>query len=242
MKSRIRLRRGFFWTNPEDKELRATLENLLGLKPRRLAHYINAISHSSVTNEPGWNNERLEYLGDAILGAIVGEYLFKKYPLRDEGFLTEMRAKIVCRASLNDIARKMGLEGVIRYNKQDRSLRRSHIFGNALEALIGAVYLDLGFERTRRFVLKRILSNHVDIDNLENVEFNYKNKIYSFAQKQNKDIDFVTVEEKTQAGRKVFTVAIMIDGKELVRATGYTKKDAGQNAAEAAVAQLQNYN
>src|SRR5690606_12127451 len=108
------------------------------------------------------NNERLEFLGDAFIGSIVGEYLFKKYPTQNEGFLTEMRSKIVSRQSLNDIAVKMGLPKIVRYNIQDKVLKRSHIFGNALEALVGAIYLDRGFDYTKKFIYQNLLSNYVD--------------------------------------------------------------------------------
>lgn len=219
----------------EDKILQKALKNLLGFKPRYLPYYIIAVTHSSKSDQVELNNERLEYLGDAFLGAIIGEYLFKKYPTRDEGYLTEMRSKIVSRNSLNEIARRMGLQKIVRYNQYDKILRRSQIFGNALEALIGAVYLDVGFERTRKFILKRVLSTFIDMEELETMEYNIKNKVYSWAQKEGKVISFVSVKESIEAGRKVFTMAILIEGEEFVRATGYTKKEAGQRAAEAAM-------
>lgn len=218
----------------EDKELQAALKNLLGFTPKFLTFYIIALTHSSQNDQTAHNNERLEFLGDAFLGSIVAEYLFKKYPQNDEGFLTEMRSKIVSRNSLNEIARKMGLRKIVRFNHQDKILQRSQIFGNALEALIGAIYLDVGFKKTRRFIIKQILSNYVDMDMLENTEYNFKNKIYTWAQKNGKEIQFITLGESIEAGRKVFSLAIMVDDVELVRATGYTKKEAGQRAAEMA--------
>lgn len=219
----------------EDKTLQKALHNVLGFKPGYLPFYIAAITHRSQSEVTTSNNERLEFLGDAFIGAIVGEYLFKKYPTRDEGYLTEMRSKIVSRISLNEIALRMGLQKIVRYNYNDRLLRRSHIFGNALEALVGAVYLDVGFEKTRKFILKRLLATYIDMEELEVKEFNFKNKLYTWAQRNGKKLDFVTLDERSEAGRKVFTVSIEIDQVSLVTATGYTKKEAGQLAAQRAL-------
>lgn len=223
----------------EDKVLRKVLKNILGFKPGYLPFYVSAITHRSHSDILTVNNERLEYLGDAFLGSIVGEYLFKKYPTKDEGYLTEMRSKIVSRQSLNDIALRMGLQKIVRYNEQDRLLRRSHIFGNALEALVGAVYLDAGFEQTRKFILKSLIGNYIDIDTLEVTDFNFKNKIYTWAQKLNKQLDFVTLGESFEAGRKVFKVGLEVDGEMFVTATGYTKKAASQTAAQRALEKVE---
>ncbi|RYG23549.1 MAG: ribonuclease III, partial [Chitinophagaceae bacterium] len=118
--------------------------------------------HRSKIEELAQNNERLEFLGDAILGSIIAEYLFKRYPGQPEGYLTELRSRIVRRETLNNVAMRMGLHKLVQYNKNDRGLSRSHIFGNALEALIGAVYLDRGFTRTRKFILDQIIKPYVD--------------------------------------------------------------------------------
>jgi ribonuclease-3 len=223
----------------EDKELRKALKNILGYKPKYLPFYISAITHRSYTDAAVDNNERLEFLGDAYIGSIVGEYLFKKYPTKDEGYLTEMRSKIVSRQSLNDIALRMGLQKVVRFNRNDRLLRRSQIFGNALEALVGAVYLDVGFEKTRKFILKQMLATFIDIDELEVTEYNFKNKLYTWAQRNNKVIVFETVQESIQAGRKVFEVVIQVDGDNFITATGYTKKEASQLAAHRALEKIE---
>jgi ribonuclease-3 len=219
----------------EDKALQKALKNILGFKPGYLPYYTSAITHRSQSDQIAHNNERLEYLGDAFIGSIVGEYLFKKYPTRHEGYLTEMRSKIVSRHSLNEIALRMGLQKIVRFNKNDKMLRRSHIFGNALEALVGAVYLDVGFEKTRRFILKRILATYIDMEELEITEYNFKNKLYTWAQRNGKQIEFVTLSEKLEAGRKVFTVSIEVDGESFMVASGYTKKEAGQMAAQKAM-------
>lgn len=232
--------RNFFGSySQEDKELRKALRNILGYKPNYLPFYISAITHRSQSDTVLNNNERLEFLGDAFIGSIVGEYLFKKYPTKDEGFLTEMRSKIVSRQSLNEIALRMGLQKIVRFNKNDKMLRRSHIFGNALEALVGAIYLDVGFEKTRKFMLKQLIGNHIDIDELESTEYNFKNKLYTWAQRSGKQMDFITVNETFEAGRKVFHVAIEVDGETFITATGYTKKLAGQAAAQKALEKIE---
>jgi len=228
----------FLKTNEDDKELKKALKNILGFQPGRLLFYITAFTHRSSNEDLVANNERLEFLGDAYIGSIVGEYLFKKYPNKDEGFLTEMRSKIVSRNSLNDIALKMGLQKLIRFNKNDKMLRRSNIFGNCLEALVGAIYLDKGFEKTRKFILKNMLYNYIDIDDLEITDFNFKNKLYNWAQVNNHVLDFVTLGESNEAGRRVFTVGIEVDGELFIKATGYNKKAAGQTAAQKALEQL----
>jgi ribonuclease-3 len=133
----------------------------------------------------------------------------------------------------------MGLQKVVRFNRNDRLLRRSQIFGNALEALVGAVYLDVGFEKTRKFILKQMLATFIDIDELEVTEYNFKNKLYTWAQRNNKVIVFETVQESIQAGRKVFEVVIQVDGDNFITATGYTKKEASQLAAHRALEKIE---
>ncbi len=228
-------KRILFRATKEDKELQQSLKNVLGFTPDYLPYYITAITHRSFNEELEGNNERLEYLGDAFIGSITGEYLFKKYPTKDEGYLTEMRSKIVSRNSLNEIALRMGLQKIVRYNHHDKMLRRSQIFGNALEALVGAIYLDKGFEKTKKFILKYLIGTFVDIDELEHTDYNFKNKLYTWAQRGGKKIEFITLDETWEAGRKVFKVAIEVDGEQLITATGYNKKQAQQYAAQKAL-------
>ena len=133
----------------------------------------------------------------------------------------------------------MGMQKIVRFNKNDKMLRRSHIFGNALEALVGAVYLDVGFEKTRKFILKRILATYIDMEELETTEYNFKNKLYTWAQRKGKHIEFITVSEKIEAGRKIFPVGIEADGQTIMTASGYTKKEAGQLAAQKALEKLE---
>ncbi len=219
---------------PKDKQLKKSLENLLGYSPGNLSIYKLALSHRSQSRNAEENNERLEFLGDAILGAIIGEHLFKKYPYKDEGYLTEMRSKIVNRQQLNEVALKIGLKKLMFYNRNE-GLISNTIFGNAFEALIGAVYLDKGYDKTRRFVLKRILLPYIDIDELETTETNFKNKLYSWANKNNRILDFETIDETKEGARKLFTIAIVVDGERISTGKAFNKKDAGQIAAKAAI-------
>ena len=214
--------------------LKKQIALILGVKPRHLAIYERALSHRSVSEEVAENNERLEYLGDAVLGMIVAEYLFKKYPYKDEGFLTEMRSKMVNRHQLNDIAIKMGLKTLTRFNTSDNALRNSQIFGNTLEALVGAIYLDRGYKETRRWIMAEILTPYLSVDELELVEINLKNKLIGWAGRNNKDIQFETIDESAEGKRRVFTVAILLDGERIAEGKGYNKKDAGQKAVEEA--------
>lgn len=220
------------------KELSAQLEQVLGFRPKRIAFYQLALMHRSRPDDVTDSNERLEFLGDAFLGAIIAEYLFKKYPYEDEGYLTELRSKIVRRETMNNIALRMGLNKMVVYNTNDRSLSRSHIFGNALEALIGAVYLDQGLERTRVFILNQLIRPYIDLETMESTDTNFKNRLLSWGQKNNRTISFDTLDEKLENTRKLFTVGIVLDGEMIASGTGYNKKDAGQVAAQNALAKL----
>jgi ribonuclease III len=214
------------------------LRNVLGFAPRQLNLYRTALSHRSVKEGADENNERLEYLGDAILSGVVADYLFKRYPYKGEGFLTEMRSKMVNRATLNEIALKMGLKKITYYNKSDSSLKISQIFGNTLEALVGAIYLDLGYDKTRQWVFRQIVIPHMFMEDLENLEINHKNKLYGWANKNGKTLEFETLDEKIEKGRRLFRVGAVVDGQLIAEGKAYNKKDASQIAAQLAVEKL----
>lgn len=228
----------FFEFDKKKKEFRKQLNNVLGFSPNDLSLYKTALSHRSVREGADENNERLEFLGDAVLSSIIGHYLFRKYPYKDEGFLTEMRSKMVNRNKLNEIAVKMGLKKITFYNKLDNALKISQIFGNTLEALIGAVYLDKGYKKTQRWVEDYIISPHLFTEDLESIEINIKNKLYGWANKNGKQLEFETLEEKFENGRRLFTIGATVDGELLSQAKGFNKKDASQIAAQMAVEKL----
>jgi ribonuclease-3 len=221
-----------------DASFEKQLRNVLGMKPGNLLLYRTALSHRSVKETPDENNERLEYLGDAVLSAIVADYLFKRYPYKGEGFLTEMRSKMVNRQQLNDIALKMGLRKLTFYNKFDSSLKGSQIFGNTLEALVGAVYLDKGYDRTHHWVLKHIVIAHMFVDDLEQVDINLKNKLIGWASKNSRTLSFDLADEKMEGNRRLFTMNVVLDGEILAQGKGYNKKDASQAAAQVALEKL----
>jgi ribonuclease-3 len=214
------------------------LKNILGFEPGNISLYKAALTHRSVKENSDENNERLEYLGDAVLSALAADYLFKRYPYKEEGFLTEMRSKMVNRQQLNEIALRMGLKRVTLYNKSDSSLKVSQIFGNTLEALVGAIYLDKGYKKTSKWVAERIILPHMYMEDLEILEINHKNKLYGWANKNGKALEFETINENMENGRRLFTVAAVIDGETISEGKAFNKKDASQIAAQIAVEKL----
>jgi len=230
-----------FWNSfykKSDSTFKKSLRGILGYSPGNISLYKTSLTHRSVKDTIDENNERLEYLGDAILSALVADYLFKRYPYKEEGFLTEMRSKMVNRQQLNDIAVKMGLKKVTVYNKSDASLKTSQIFGNTLEALVGAIYLDKGYKKTTRWVNERIIMPHMFIEDLEILEINHKNKLYGWANKNGKNLEFETINEQMENGRRLFTIGAVINGKVVAEGKAFNKKDASQIAAQLAVEKM----
>jgi len=228
----------------EEKRLISFIKLMTGAKPLNLQLYQLAFKHSSVAlktphQEFKVSNERLEYLGDAVLGAVIAEYLYKKYPYRDEGFLTEIRSRIVNRESLNNLSRKIGLANLVEFEGQKHNRNYQSIAGDALEAFIGAVFLDRDFFFCRKFILKRLLQPHLDIDKIVSTNLNFKSLLIEYAQKEGKEIEFVLIDEKIQKGTPVFTVEVLVDGESLGKGMGQNKKKAEQAAAEKAYNLLQ---
>jgi len=184
-----------------------------------------------------YNNERLEYLGDAILSTIVAEYLFKKYPNQDEGFLTKMRSKIVKRKSLNALAEKMGLDLVLSTYSQGKLSKA--MMGNALEALIGAIYLESGYRYTKKYVISKILRQYIDIHELETVDDNFKSLLLEYCQKHGHNIDFRLINKYKHEKRDRFKVAIVLNGDEVAYGDDFNKKSAEQAASRMALTDLQ---
>lgn len=223
----------------KDKELCARVRPLVGFTPVNLSIFKLAFSHKSNPTEKSkvpQNNERLEYLGDAILGTIVAEYLFKKYPGADEGFLTKMRSKIVKRSSLNKIGEKMGLDLLLTEFNQTR-LSRS-MLGNAVEALVGAVYLERGYRQTKQYIIRRILRDYVNIHELESYDDNYKSQLLEHCQKNGQAVSYKLVARYKFEKRDRFKVAVMINGEKLATADDFNKKSAEQTASERAMLKL----
>jgi ribonuclease-3 len=184
------------------------------------------------------SNERLEYLGDAVLGAVVAELLFKKFPYREEGFLTEMRSRIVNRENLNRLAIKLGINQFMDRSIDPGSKNRS-AYGDAFEALIGAIYIDKGYETTRLVVLNRFIKHHVDLYELETLETNFKSKLLNWAQRERKPVVFELLEEVDNGGgKRLLRVCVKVDDQEYARAEDYSKKRAEQIVARMACESL----
>lgn len=223
----------------KDQQFARRLRGILGFTPANLSIFKLAFSHKSSNSDKAYsmqNNERLEYLGDAVLGTIVAEYLFKKYPNSDEGFLTKMRSKIVKRKSLNKIGDKMGLDVMLAEYNNTR-LSRS-MLGNAIEALVGAIYLECGYQRTKNFVVRKMLRNYVNVHDLERFDDNYKSQLLEWCQKNGQTVSYKLLARYKFEKRDRFKVAVMVDGEKIATADDFNKKSAEQMASERAMVAL----
>jgi ribonuclease-3 len=217
-----------------DQKLIIAIKNIAGLTPSNLALYRLATMHSSLGRESdnGFkeSNERLEYLGDAVLGAAVADYLFKKFPFKDEGFLTEIRSRIVNREALNLLARKIGVGNIVQYDSKNSHLQQV-ILGNTLEAIVGAIYLDKGFIRCRKFVFDKLIAPNYDLEAIVNSDSNFKSKIIEWAQREGNDVKFEIVDVKKGRNHKEFTAQVIVNGEPKGTGYGNNKKKAEQDAA-----------
>lgn len=218
-----------------DKHLSEYINNILGFYPRNIALYQLAFTHKSVSDEKigkyRLSNERLEYLGDAVLEIVVADYLFRKFPTEQEGFLTEMRSRIVSRASLNKLSQKLGFEDIIKHAPDSGGGFRS-IGGNAFEALMGAIYLDRGFEFAKDIVINRIIKMHIDLDQLQQTDVNFKSKLLEWSQKNKKHTSFNLLNGNGTNHQKLYVVQVVINDEEFGQASDYSIKGAEQLAAE----------
>ena len=220
----------------KEKELYLSLYTILGFYPRNIELYQMALSHKSIhfKNKKGKpvNNERLEFLGDAILDAIVGDIVYKHFPGKREGFLTNTRSKLVQRETLNKIAQEIGLSRLI-YSSGRNFSHNSYMAGNAFEALIGALYLDRGYNLCMRFMQKKILTKMVNIDTVAYKEVNFKSRLIEWAQKNKMNIAFNLLEQKKDdEGNPVFKYCVVIEGIKCNSASGFSKKESQQLASE----------
>ena len=226
----------------KDKELYFSLYQILGFYPHEISYYKMALMHKSIMhrNAKGkpMNNERLEFLGDAVLDAVVGDIVYKHFPGKREGFLTNTRSKLVQRDTLNKLAQEMGINQLILSSGHSYS-HNSYMGGNAFEALVGAVYLDRGYNACMEFMQKRILSQMINIDKVAYKEVNFKSKLIEWSQKNRVKLDFVQVEQdKDQNGSPVFTYKVVIEGIDGGTGKGYSKKESQQIASKLTLEQL----
>ena len=222
-------------SSPEQEKL----GRLLGFSPRKSELYAIALRHSSAGNPSNGkiNNQRLEYLGDAVLGMVVAEYLYRKLPTKDEGYLTQMRSKIVSRRQLNGLAEKMGLQDLIETrNHKPRSGQA--ILGDALEALIGAIYIDQGYKKARFFVTEKMIEKHVRFKDLENTVISFKGRLLEWGQKNKKDIQLQVREIEGNSSRPAFECQVIQGQKVVTSSKGRSKKKAEERASEQACEKL----
>lgn len=211
--------------------------NMLGVCPNNIELYKQACRHRSATDrtENKDNNERLEFLGDAILSAIVSDIIYNTYNIQKEGFLSKTRSKIVQRETLNRVATELGLDKIVELKAQLQS-HNNYTYGNALEAIIGALYLDQGFDTCKKIVEKNIINKHIDIDTLAHNEVNFKSKLIEWCQHHHFpyhfDIDNISADEHKNP---IFHARVYVIDRELGEGTGYSKKEAQQKAAQAAI-------
>lgn len=224
---------------PEDLMLLNNLKGVLGFQPGNLTLYKTAFIHrsASVRNGSGVlvNNERLEFLGDAILDAVIADYLYHKYAPEDEGFLTQVRSRIVNGDKLSEIATAMGLDHFV-VSQANRSQARKNLFGDAFEALIGAIYIDKGYAFTSRFVVNQVLRKHVNVATLIATDTNYKSQLIEWAQREKKELRFLT--EESEGNAKLFVAYVLVENERLGRGEGLSKKIAEQEAARETLIQL----
>jgi ribonuclease III len=220
----------------KDKRLAHSIKIMTGSKPFNLSLYKLALTPSGLGEETSRgfriSNERLEFLGDAFLGAIIAEHLFQKFPYRDEGFLTETRSKLVNRESLNDTGIKIGLKNILSLELGDRNFTANKsLYGDMLEAFLGAMYMDKGYKVTKKFILSRILL-HVDLDGMITTTTNYKSKIIEWSQKENKKTEYQVVKINGNQRYREFVVVLQINDAEIAQGKGSTKKKAEQEASK----------
>ena len=228
----------------KDKESYFCFYKILGFYPRNIQLYQQALLHksTSIRSEKGrpLNNERLEFLGDAILDAIVGDIVYKHFEGRREGFLTNTRSKIVQRETLNKLAVEIGLDKLVKYSTRSSS-HNSYMYGNAFEAFIGAIYLDQGYERCKRFMEEKIFKNYIDLDKMSRKEVNFKSKLIEWSQKSKVEVSFELIEQFLDEDYKpMFHTENRIEGISAGKGTGYSKKESQQNAAQAALKKIKN--
>lgn len=226
-----------------EEQVAKYLRSVFHMRISNISPYMTALIHRSASETTGdghsLNNERLEYLGDAVLGTVVAEYLFKKFPFKREGELTEMRSKLVKREQLGQLARRMHLTDLIEI------LPTAHAKcagGDAFEALIGALFLDKGYEKTKKIVIQRIFTDFMDIETVLNEESNFKSKILNWAQHQHRKVEFQHDIAEQDRRQRLYRVRLLLDGNVFSEGLEYTVKKAEQIAAERAVAKIPELN
>lgn len=223
----------------KDRESYLLLYSILGFVPRNISLYKMAMTHSSSASggHKLGSNERLEFLGDAVLSSVTADFLYSNYKKEREGFLTKSRSNLVCRERLNALALEIGIDKFV----NSCGLTQQHhncVYGNALEALIGAIYLDRGYKQCRRFLLDRVFSRLNDIEQIVKSDKNYKSRLIEWGQKQRKEVEFRVVHEEMRKDGAFFVSEVYVDGERYGDGEGFSKRESQQKAARQAVAAL----
>lgn len=227
----------------KEKELFSALYRVTGLYPRNIKYYKTALMHKSMRsrNEKGKpvNNERLEFLGDAVLDAVVGDIVFQHFPGKREGFLTNTRSKLVARETLGKLACEMGIDQLVMMAGDVKPHHNNFVNGNAFEALVGAIYLDRGYNACMKFMQKRILQHLINIDKVAYKEVNFKSKLLEWCQKNRVNMEFTLLRQTTEGSNSpVFECQAVIEGVKGAIGKGYTKKESQQLAAKETLRRL----
>lgn len=218
--------------------------NVLGFYPDKIAYYQLAVRHKSVSipTDEGHllSNERLEFLGDAVLGSVVTDILYHKYTDQREGFLTNTRSKIVKRDALNLLALNIGLDKLVRVTKYVNKNTNNNIYGNALEALVGAIYLDFGYKKCKLFIEQCIEKRYIDLEKVAEDEVNFKSKLIEWCQKHHFPLEFVLIDDTLiNANKHKFQIRVLMNEKEICEGVGSSKKESQQNAANLALQMIE---
>jgi ribonuclease III len=224
-----------------DKDFKKWIKTTTGYSPKNIYLYQQAFFHSSVSVKRSGttiSNERLEFLGDAVLGAIIADFLFKMYPYKDEGFLTQLRSKIVNGQSLKELALKFGFNIFLKASLTRDEKTKSSAYGDAFEAFIGAVYLDIGYNKTKKFVVSKIIKMHVDIDGLVKTNEDYKSQLQIYCQKNKLPLEYKLVSEERHGAHKMYVIQVFVNDKPYTRFENYSKRFAEQKAAQLTLEEL----
>ena len=229
-------RLGSFFSKKKSKDEIALIRFItkrFGYQPKDISFFIQAITHKSLSNnsESESSNERLEFLGDSILDAVVAEYVYERFPNDDEGYLTKIKSKLVSRKTLSMIGEEMELRDIIRYQR-GRTINLNTLEGNAFEAIMGAIYLDNGYEAVKKCINKHVFKNYVDLNRVLEEEIDFKSKLFIWSQKNQFKLDFLVVSEENNGGNWSYTVLTTVNGKSYGRGTGTSKKMAEQAASK----------
>ncbi len=231
----MRLRLPFFKQNrsSEDVAFIRFFVNRFGYRPKNIDLFYQAVTHRSIAyhGQKDFSNERLEFLGDAILDSIIAEFLFQRFPEEDEGYLTKVKSKVVSRKTLSEIGEELELRSVLRYNK-GRSINLSSLEGNAFEAIIGAIYLDSSYEVTKKIIYNHIFRKYVDLNKILEEEIDFKSKLFIWSQKRRLSLEFEVLREENNHGTWFYEVIVLVNGTNYGKGTGNSKKLAEQAAAK----------